>query len=80
MTVHDARVVDLADVLVGISPLVPGTRLDPQQTLDEPRALAEQGDTEEQFNLGVTYANGHGVPQDHAEAARWYRLAADQRA
>jgi TPR repeat protein len=24
------------------------------------------------------YANGHGVAQDHAEALKWYRLAADQ--
>jgi TPR repeat protein len=24
------------------------------------------------------YAEGQGVPQDHAEAARWYRKAADQ--
>ena len=31
----------------------------------------------EQYNLGVMYANGQGVPQDYAEAARWYRKAAD---
>ena len=24
------------------------------------------------------YANGEGVPQDDAEAVRWYRLAAEQ--
>ena len=24
------------------------------------------------------YYNGHGVPQDYAEAVKWYRLAADQ--
>ena len=24
------------------------------------------------------YIDGRGVPQDHAEAAKWYRLAADQ--
>ena len=24
------------------------------------------------------YANGEGVPQDHAEAVRWYRMAAEQ--
>ena len=24
------------------------------------------------------YANGEGVPQDYAEAVRWYRLAAEQ--
>jgi hypothetical protein len=31
-----------------------------------------------QFNLGSCYANGTGVTQNEAEAARWYRLAADQ--
>jgi TPR repeat protein len=24
------------------------------------------------------YANGEGVPPDHAEASKWYRMAADQ--
>ena len=31
-----------------------------------------------QFNLGFRYDNGFGVPQDDAEAMRWFRLAADQ--
>ena len=44
----------------------------------ETRRLAEQGDADAQFNLGVMYANGEGVPQDDAEAVRWYRLSADQ--
>ena len=26
----------------------------------------------------MLYAGGRGVPQDDAEAVRWYRLAADQ--
>ena len=42
------------------------------------RTDAEQGDADAQFNLGVMYANGEGVPQDAAEAVRWYRLSADQ--
>ena len=42
------------------------------------RARAEEGVAEAQFNLGVMYAEGRGVPQDDAEAARWYRLAAEQ--
>ena len=29
-----------------------------------------------QNNLGLMYSNGWGVPQDYAEAIRWYRLAA----
>ena len=40
--------------------------------------LAEQGDAKAQFNLGVMYANGQGVAQDHAQAVQWYRKAADQ--
>ncbi len=42
------------------------------------RAAAEQGDAKVQYNLGVMYATGRGVPQDDAEAAKWYRRAAEQ--
>ncbi len=31
-----------------------------------------------QNNLGSMYAYGRGVPQDDAEAVRWYRQAAEQ--
>ncbi len=31
-----------------------------------------------QFGLGLGYNNGRGVPQDFAQAAAWYRQAADQ--
>jgi len=40
--------------------------------------LAEQGDASAQFNLGVMYDNGWGVPQNYTEAAKWYRQAAEQ--
>jgi len=40
--------------------------------------LAGRGGAEAQYNLGVAYANGHGVPQDHPEAAWWWRMAAEQ--
>ena len=40
--------------------------------------LAEQGDADAQFNLGVMYDEGDGVPQDYKEAFKWYRLAAEQ--
>jgi TPR repeat protein len=48
------------------------------ETADALRARAEQGDAEAQVSLGVKYSNGDGVPEDDAEAARRYRLAADQ--
>ena len=31
-----------------------------------------------QYNLGVMYENGRGVPQNDAEAVKWYRKAAEQ--
>ena len=46
--------------------------------IDALRVRAEAGDAEALYNLGLMYAIGRGVPQDDAEAARWYRLAADQ--
>jgi TPR repeat protein len=41
------------------------------------RPLADQGDYPAQLTLAMMYYDGEGVPQDHAEAARWLRLAAD---
>ena len=39
---------------------------------------AEKGIAEAQYTLGVMYANGQGVSQNHKEAAKWYGLAAAQ--
>ena len=72
------RSIALAAALVGISALALTPPLHAQETPDELRALAEQGDTRAQYNLGFSYANGEGFPQDYVEAVRWYRLAADQ--
>ena len=38
--------------------------------------VAEQGDARAQNNLGVMYDDGRGVPQDYAQAVKWYRLSA----
>ena len=40
--------------------------------------LAEQGDVSAQYFLGVMYTYGRGVPQNDAEAVKWYRKAAEQ--
>ena len=40
--------------------------------------LAKQGNASAQFNLGLMYRKGQGVPQDYKTAVKWYRLAAEQ--
>ena len=45
---------------------------------DETMAEANQGAAYAQYNLGVMYDNGMGVPENDAEAVKWYRKAADQ--
>ena len=37
--------------------------------------LAEQGNATAQYNLGIMYGNGEGVPQDYVEAHKWFNLA-----
>ncbi len=46
--------------------------------LKEYRPLAEQGHAAAQYNLGLMYANGKGVPQDFIQAHMWLNLAAAQ--
>ncbi len=48
------------------------------KAIRELRLLAEQGDADAQFNLGIMYGDGRGVAQDYAEALQWYRKAAEQ--
>ena len=56
--------------------------LEPPPTQDAPSLtltqIAERGDARAQFVLGVMYAIGDDVPQDHGEAAKWFWLAAEQ--
>ena len=40
------------------------------QDYEATRHAAEQGDADAQFNLGVAYATGEGVPQDYVTAER----------
>lgn len=49
-----------------------------QQDFDETKLLAKQGFVLAQYNLGLMYDTGDGVPENHAEAVKWFRLAADQ--
>ena len=36
------------------------------------------GFADAQYNLGIMYANGRGIPQDYVQAHMWLNLAADQ--
>ena len=39
---------------------------------------AQKGDAEAQYNLGVMYDEGQGVPQNYKEALKWYTKAVEQ--
>ena len=45
---------------------------------EEYRQAAERGEAWAQYNLGLMYDNGDGVPEDDTEAVKWYRKAAEQ--
>ena len=40
--------------------------------------LAESGDVDAQYGLGMMYGNGFGVDMDDAQAIKWYGSAAEQ--
>jgi len=40
--------------------------------------LANQGDARARFNVGTMHLGGKGVPQDSAEAGKWFLAAAQQ--
>lgn len=48
------------------------------KTAKELRYLAEHGDVRAQYDLGVLYDMGEGVPQNNHEAMNWYHRAAEQ--
>ena len=48
------------------------------QELADLHARADAGEAAAQHALGFLYSDGLGVPQDHVEAAGWYRRAAEQ--
>ena len=39
------------------------------------KPLAEQGDASAQYNLGLMYFKGQGVPQDYVLAHMWFNLS-----
>ena len=51
---------------------------DTEKKVGDYRKAAKQDSDATQFSLGVCYVKGDGVPQDYAEAAKWFRLSAEQ--
>ena len=49
-----------------------------ERSSEDIRTAAENGDQEAQYNMGLKYADGKGVPQNYAEAVKWIRRAAEQ--
>lgn len=64
-----------ADLAVGLAAFRGG---DYGLALSELKPLAQQGEAQAQFYLGVSYQKGWGVIADTAKAAQWYRRAAEQ--
>ena len=65
---------------VGDKPFLPSlSSFNPNESkFERTKRLAEGGDKIDQFNLGIMYENGEGVPQDYKEAVKWYTKAAEQ--
>ena len=64
-----------ADLQAGIDAY---NRGDYATALHEWRPLAKQGNANAQYNLGVLYDKGQGVPQNYWLARKWYEKAAAQ--
>lgn len=53
-------------------------RGDYDKALTDIQFLAHGGEARAQYDLGLMYDKGQGVPQSDAEAMRWYERAAEQ--
>ena len=66
---------------VGLGDFAAGVKADDQGDLATAtmyRLAAERGDANAQYNLGLMYAKGEGVPEDDVQAYAWFNLAATQ--
>jgi len=50
----------------------------PPAAVTATRASAGEGNANAQYNLGVFYERGQGIPQDYTQAVYWYQKAAQQ--
>ena len=50
----------------------------PETLVKDITKSAKKGDIEAQYNLGLMYENGRGVPQDYKQAVHWLTKSAEQ--
>ena len=67
----------IAALLLSLSMTAFAQAPSPEQ-IAEYRAAADKGEAWAQYNLGIMYANGEGVPEDDATAVKWHTKAAEQ--
>jgi TPR repeat protein len=48
------------------------------KSLEELRKLADEGEADAQWQMGLRYHNGEDVPHDDAQAMQWFLRAAEQ--
>lgn len=75
IAILSAAVCAAADFAAGLKAYENG---DYATALKEWQPLADSGSAAAQFNLGLLYYDGHGVPQNYSEAKRWFERAANQ--
>jgi hypothetical protein len=50
----------------------------PARSIADLQTLANQGDADAQWQLGLRYHNGEGVPRSDSQAMLWFQMAAEQ--
>ena len=72
------KITQLISLVILCFAFVPSLALGQSPEIDALKEKAEKGDVIAQFDLGFMYANGEVVPENDAEAVKWYRKAAVQ--
>jgi len=79
MTLQGATMIKaiIAALFLSLAMMTFAQAASPEQ-ITQYRAAAEEGEAWGQYNLGVMYAKGEGVPEDNVMAYMWWNLAAAQ--
>jgi TPR repeat protein len=72
------RIASTSALALALAPLLAHAQATTSTDFATTAAQALSGDATAQYNLGVDFMNGDGVPQDDARAAFWYQKAANQ--